>query len=136
MGTRPDDATTAMTRERVPASGTRQLPFKPFKQRGEFRLIFLQQRAHVFPVFLRPVNDGHESAPFHLPVVPGLPCCLSLTIARRHGTVVTAGTRPCYLLAVMRKRRAAGLAVLACRAQVRPGLARQCDEAGTLRGAA
>jgi hypothetical protein len=45
--------------------------------------------------------------PSRFPVVPDLPCCLSLTIVHRRGVVVPAGTQPCYLLAVTRNRRAA-----------------------------
>ena len=91
----------------VPAAETGQIQVKPVKQLGEFRLFSPQQRAYVFSVFLRPVGDSHESASFRLPVVPDLPCCLPLTIPHRRGTVLTAGARTRYLLAVMRGRQRA-----------------------------
>jgi hypothetical protein len=48
-----------MVRNHVPAYRAWQIQFKRFKQRGEFGLLFLKQSAHVLPVFLRLVNNGH-----------------------------------------------------------------------------
>ena len=131
----------------LPAYRAWQIQFKRFKQRGELGLLFPKQSAHVLPVFLRLVNNGHwpsslarhftcrsggrrhevsgrrgdgppfdssspgivvqrdtvaKQAPSLLVMGSYHACCLSITIARRDGSVFTAGAQRCYLLAVMR----------------------------------
>jgi hypothetical protein len=49
----------AMTRSRALAYRARQLLSGRFKHRSEFRLLFLEQPAHISPVFPGRVSDDH-----------------------------------------------------------------------------